>query len=142
VNYGYGLRVLREHINDPNLNASRYNNHITSVMKATLRTIDAAVTDKIRKIGSNEDKILRSPLINCATWLPPDEYNTFLQFVKAAYGFGLKAISSAAANKLYRTIMKQLKQREMQMSLYNDVNNNKKLKGKKGRPKKIKPESE
>ena len=43
VQYGYGMRVLREQIQDYRLSPTRYNNLITLIMKNTFRVIEAAI---------------------------------------------------------------------------------------------------
>lgn len=68
MNYGYGLRILREKIKDPMLTPNKYNNYITTVVKATFRTLENTmklIGKKIRSINSHEEKMLRAPLINC-----------------------------------------------------------------------------
>jgi hypothetical protein len=36
-------------------------------------------------INSQDEKVLRAPLINCDKWLPPDELQTYFKLIKAAY---------------------------------------------------------
>ena len=109
---------------------TRYNNIITLVMKATFRAIEASIgkANKIRTVSHNEEKILRSPMINCSKWLPKDEFETFTKFVMIAYGFGNAPISTQAAIKLYRSLMTQLSKREREENLQASKNYNTKQK--------------
>ena len=74
VKYGYGLKVLRDEIKDPNMSPTRYNNVITLVIKADFRAIEASIgqSNRIAPVTHVEERILRSPLINCDKWLPSD----------------------------------------------------------------------
>lgn len=50
------------------LTPNKYNNYITTVVKATFRTLENTmklIGKKIRSINSHEEKMLRAPLINC-----------------------------------------------------------------------------
>lgn len=115
LNYGYGLKILREVIKDESITPTKYNNIITTIMKNTFRTIESTVKQlnkPIVSVGPAEERILRAPLVNCHKWLPEDQLITFYNFVKGASGLDQVNISSEFTCKLYHSIVLQLHQRE------------------------------
>lgn len=66
---------------------------------------------QIKPVCREEERKLRSPLINGDKWLPADELETFYRLVKSAYQIEKVLITPHAAEKLYNSMMKQLKQR-------------------------------
>ena len=57
LNHGYGLKVLREVVEDQSLTPTKYNNIITTIMKNTFRAIESAMKKikiDIPIVGSHE----------------------------------------------------------------------------------------
>ena len=115
LNYGYGLKVLREVIKDEAISPTKYNNIITTIMKNTFRTIESTIKQLDKPtvpVGPHEERILRAPLVNSEKWLPNDQLHTFYHFVRGATGLDQVHISSDLTCKLYHSIIRQLHQRE------------------------------
>jgi len=66
----------------------------------------------IAPITSQDEKVLRSPLINCDRWLLPDELDTYFKFIKITYDIEEGDVSPSATIKLYSSVMRQLRKRE------------------------------
>lgn len=115
LNYGYGLKILREVIKDESITPTKYNNIITTIVKNTFRTIESTVRQlnkPIVEVGPREERILRAPLVNCEKWLPKEELETFYKLVRGSSGLEEVSVSSHCACKLYSLILKQLQQRK------------------------------
>lgn len=39
LNFGYGVRILRDYIKDPSMNPTKYNNIVTTIMKLAFRKL-------------------------------------------------------------------------------------------------------
>ena len=88
---------------------------ITYIMKIAFRRVEDFMK-KLKKIvvpiNTEEEKLLRAPLVNCEKWLPPDQLEMFYKFIKLACRLEIELeLDQKSVIKLYDSCMKQLHQR-------------------------------
>jgi hypothetical protein len=55
-----------------------------------------------------EERLLRSPMVNCRKWLNRAEQHTFFKIINIAYGMNNEPIYQDEVINLYQKLLKQL----------------------------------
>jgi hypothetical protein len=88
---------------------------MTSIIRGTLRKLcdimNRNMGQNIKDFEINEERILRSPLVNCRKWLTRSEQSTLYKIMNIVYGLNKEPLYHDEVLALFDKILKQLNKR-------------------------------